>query len=197
MTNNAAADLVAIHMNRIKADPRELSTHDRRACRCCWGKGHGFQRTIEELRANRQRHADQEHARALKDLAPGPAFDLEGGTGFDPSAPPNASCPECRGVGVLRTTIADLSKLTPEALALFDGIRETKDGIAVILADRDTSLNAVGRHTGFFEADNEQAAVIVVQDHAAAHARYLEAIAGALQGKVEMQERKRLLDALG
>ena len=154
--NITVTELLELHLRRIRADPRELASRERCACRHCHGIDHKWQRNDEEVRRDRQRHEDRQDARALKDLAPLGEFDPEGGSGFDETAPPSPSCPHCSGRGVLRTVVRDLSTLSPEGLALLGGVKDGRDGPQVILADKDPSLNAVGRHVGFYATDNAQ-----------------------------------------
>ncbi|MBK1688893.1 terminase small subunit [Rubrivivax gelatinosus] len=144
------------YLARLRADPRELTEVRVSACRYCWGAGHRRQFTDGELEDARARHAELRTAciAASKD-APGP-FDERGGGGYSRSLTPNADCPSCGGDGEARVRLRDSSTYSVGALALFDGVKETKDGIEVKLADRDHALMQVARHVGFFEADNSR-----------------------------------------
>lgn len=91
------------------ADAREL--FPRTCCRYCWGKGNMYQYTKAEMRQRRLKAAEKRIP-----------LDEEGGEGFDVRRPPNPDCPECRGLGVWNLDALDLSKVSPAAAMLFDGL---------------------------------------------------------------------------
>lgn len=148
------------YLTRLEADPRELVEFHRGACRYCFGEGHQYQYTPAEMAKAKDRHEKDWKLRIAKSKgklseADIPPFDEQGGLGFNARLEPNPACPECHGDGEGRVIIKDTRYLSPGALALYGGVEEGKDGIKVRIGNRDDALLQVARHTGFFEADNE------------------------------------------
>lgn len=138
------------------ADPRELVSHHVDCCRHCYGRGHLYQRTAAEMERAREAHAKQVRlAKSDPRVKPG-RFDEQGGIGFDPRLPPVEDCPECFGRGVRQTLVHDTRHLSPAAAALYAGVKETKDGIQVLMQDQAAARERVERHLGAFEKDNRQ-----------------------------------------
>lgn len=140
------------------ADPRELVEYVVECCRHCHGIEHGYQRTEAEMQ-----QARRNHALALAEMKPAQRaaagdFDPQGGTGWDPRRPPHPDCPECFGRGVGRTIIHDTRNLSPAAQALYAGIKQTKDGLQVLMQDQAVARERIERHLGAFEKDNRQRA---------------------------------------
>lgn len=141
----------------VKADPRELIEFRRCNCRHCWGEGFRHQYTDAELRMARARHARdvkraQAEGRDLTEDVP-LEFDPEGGGGFNANNDPNPECPECNGDGVGVPFLKDTRELSPEAAALFAGLKITKDGVEVKTHDPMRAIELIGKHLGTF-ADN-------------------------------------------
>lgn len=154
-------DVLRRYLTRLEADPRELVEFHRGACRHCHGEGHRYQFTPAELDRAKHAHEQQWKRHFLKMGEKGkdmeiPPFDEQGGVGFDARLDPNPECPECFGDGDGRVVIKDTRHLSPGALSLYCGVEEGKEGIKVKIGNRDDALLQVARHTGFFEADNEQ-----------------------------------------
>ena len=118
------------------ADPRELVEYWRGACRYCHGKFHRYQYTAGEWDKVMTGHADKQEKAAEADMPAPKAPDPKGGVGYVVSAEPNPDCPECGGIGEGRTIVKDTRNLSPAALALYAGIKQTKDGIEVLMHDQ-------------------------------------------------------------
>jgi phage terminase small subunit len=103
--------------------------------------------------AGKRSKAGREAAARSKDEE---VFEVQGGTGFDPHRPPHESCPHCHGHGQGRTLLKDTRTLGYEASLLFDGVKETKDGLEVKMVDRMAALEKLMRHLGAYDADNRQ-----------------------------------------
>ena len=84
------------------------------------------------------------------------AFDPQGGIGFDPRRPPIDDCPECFGRGQGRTIVHDTRNLSPAAASLYAGVKQTKDGLQVLMHDQAAARDRLERHLGVFEKDNRQ-----------------------------------------
>jgi hypothetical protein len=133
------------------ANPNEIVEHRRECCRYCYGRNHDYQRT------RRERAEAELYARAAfeKRLEPNPndvfTFNEQGGLGWDPRKDPNPDCPECFGEGTPRTFFKDTRKLSPGALALYAGVKETKDGIELKVHSQADARTNIMRHLGLFK----------------------------------------------
>ncbi|WP_158508882.1 terminase small subunit [Gemmatirosa kalamazoonensis] len=123
----------------------------RRSCRYCHGRGGMYQRTAVELQRDRAKY-DLERAaweRKKKRAADAfPAFDEQGGIGYDPRRDPNPKCQRCWGDGVARVLVKDTRRLSPAALRLYAGVKETQHGVDVRMRDQDGALLNVAKHLG-------------------------------------------------
>ncbi len=144
-----SADRVVLEAwNMATADPRELVEVKTGCCRCCFGEGHKYQRTVGEM--NRDREAWVEKGKNPAE------FDEAGGIGFNPLRAPNPICPNCGGDGHSRVVIKDTRQLSPAALALYAGAKEGKHGIEVQMHDKGAALEKLFKHLGLYEKDNKQ-----------------------------------------
>lgn len=132
------------------ADARELVEVRKGCCRHCWGEGFKRQRTVGEMNA-----AVEQWRKDGKDPAD---FDQEGGIGYNPHRPPHPDCPDCVGEGHARTVIKDTRSLTPAAVALYAGAKETKYGIEVLSHSKMDAVEKLAKHVGLYEKDNQQKA---------------------------------------
>lgn len=127
------------------ADPDELIGLRVGCCRYCYGEGFGFQWKEREYLA-----ALDDYERAVKRDPEAVMPDIAGGFGFRKGRPPRPDCPECEGEGVERVVPRDTSKLSPAAKALYGGVKQTRNGVEVIIADRVKALENVTRMLGGF-----------------------------------------------
>lgn len=146
------ADAVLKRLNAIaNADPAALIELHRGACRYCWGKDNRYQWTAGELREaiaefkRDQLLLSEEKAKQLT------APDAAGGTGYNPYADPNPSCPECFGRGIERVMPNDTRDVPPEARLLYAGVKTTQHGLEIKMHDQMAALRDVGRHLGMFK----------------------------------------------
>lgn len=143
------ADLVLTRIANIAlADPRELVEVKIGCCRCCYGIGHKYQRTLLEMNSDREVWID-------KGKNPGD-FDEQGGIGFNPLLLPVHDCPECGGDGQPRTVLKDTRNLSELGAALYAGAKQTKYGIEVLTHSQMDALDKLAKHVGLYEKDNEQ-----------------------------------------
>lgn len=131
------SDVLRDIINVLNADPRELIENVYGACRYCHGVDHLYQRTPQEFREHHDHHRGQ-----LK------ATPLEGGEGFDPYADPHLDCPECFGRGIQRVVLKDTRDLSPSALALYEGVKQTQHGIEVKMRSKDAARAAAALFLG-------------------------------------------------
>lgn len=134
--------LFETYLEIASADPNELIGVKVGACRHCYGEGHGFQ------------WREREYVEALQkyDRKPdGPPPDIAGGFGYKHYLPPHPDCPECGGEGVERVVPRDSEKLSKGARLLYRGAQQTKDGVKILMADKDKALEQIGRILGAFD----------------------------------------------
>lgn len=137
------AEEVVLEITRIaKADPRDLFEFRRGACRYCYGEGHRYHRTPQEVRQALAEYAATPAGRA--DPA-GLMFDAQGGVGFNPNRPPHADCPECFGMGEGYEYVKDSRDVPPGAARLFAGLQRTKDGIKIMTRSQDKMLELAAK----------------------------------------------------
>ncbi len=124
---------------RMIYDPAEITRWAVGCCRHCHGDGFGYQ------------WREQEYFTALDEaeLIKAPLPDIAGGFGFNSTKPPVAECTSCDGRGVGRTNIADTSSLSPQGRAAFEGIKQTKDGIEIRMADKHKAAEQFAKLSGF------------------------------------------------
>jgi len=155
LVNNAAAtapvvfDVAAALTKWLEiagADPDELIGLRVGCCRHCYGEGGLYQWHELEYLARLDEAERLQRAGDLTAQLP----DLAGGFGFDHTRAPSPSCWKCRGEGVERVVARDTSKLTPGARLLYGGVKTTRDGIQINIADRQKALENACRIIGAF-----------------------------------------------
>lgn len=140
---NLKERLIAI----IRADPRELIDHVRINCRHCWGIDGKYQHTPAEQAARRK--SFDAGVKSGK-IAAGQHFDEQGGVGYNRTRDPNPECLECHGEGEEIIVPKDTRDLSPDALALYAGVKRTKEGLQVMMHDKERAMEMLGRHFGMF-----------------------------------------------
>lgn len=147
------------------ADANELTEYRRRCCRFCHGNGFRYQRTQNEMESDREHH-ERDVLKALESDKPSTIvqrFPERGGTGYDPRKPAHKDCPECFGEGVGMPYIKDTRELSPDARALYAGVKVTKEGVQVMTNSKDKALEMVARHLGMFVEKVEHSGNVTVE----------------------------------
>lgn len=196
------AFVLAQYLLRLRADPRELTEVRVCACRFCYGKDHGYQRTDGELARDRVTHEVKREARLERDMQDIGEFDEQGGGGYSKLMKPNPECPSCAGGGAAQVVLKDSRDYSPGALALFGGVKEGKDGIEVKIGDRNDALMQIAKHLGFFASDNkvdvavkvDVAALDAIYDAALAKSRADGEHARGRMGRITAKARAQLID---
>lgn len=139
-----AIQALSLFIDLARADPNELIGLRVGCCRKCWGDGFNFQWRTEQ---------EWMEACAKAEKAGDENFPLpDGGFGFDHTKEPNVECPYCRGEGETRIVPMDTRNLSPGGKMLYQGVKQTKDGLQIILADKAKALeNATKLIGGFLE----------------------------------------------
>lgn len=143
------AVLIKFLWDRILADRRELVQYKAYNCRYCHGE-HGqyqWKDTAEYAAALAAWTANVGPELAKAEPMPSD----EGGYGFNPHAAPNLGCEHasCMGDGVGRTVIADTASLSGSAALIYEGMKETAQGIEVKIADRNTDMLLLSKLLGW------------------------------------------------
>ena len=73
-------------------------------------------------------------------------------------AEPDPECSDCMGEGNSVPWFSDTRKLSPEARALFAGVKITKDGATILTHDKMAALVNIAKIMGAYEKDNKQKA---------------------------------------
>lgn len=134
------------------ADPRELVEHKVYCCRHCWGQDFKYEYTPAEWEAVNE----QLQARIAADEAAGKKIGYKrtpnpkGGVGYNANAEPNPDCPECNGKGHTEVVIADTRHLSPGARALYAGVKQTRNGVEVLMHSQENALVNLAKHLGMF-----------------------------------------------
>lgn len=131
----------------LTADVNEIVEHRRENCRHCHGKDFLYQ-WIDQ--AEHEKVCD-EIDRSLEDgqLPNYPSSD--GGFGFDVHAMPNPECPQCGGLGYPRVVIHDTRFLSPGARMIYQGVKQTKEGIEAKLIDQLAVARTMMQHMGMLD----------------------------------------------
>ena len=151
-----AAEVFRRWWHTATADPNELTQHRIGACRYCHGAGHAYQwktqREYDEARA--QWVAKTPAEGASPDILAAHSIQqpkMDGGLGYRLTNDPVPDCPECYGLGVPYVWMADTRRISEQARLLYNGVKETKNGIEILMADRQKALELVARNLGMLK----------------------------------------------
>ena len=137
-TTKTREDLLRYWWDRATYDPNEIVALSNVPCRHCYGEGFRYQWRLPDF--------EEECRKAEAVFAPLP--DIAGGFGYTTKRPPNPDCPKCDGDGLPRQELRDTLKLSAAARAGLDGVKQTKDGIQLILADRAQAMIQFAKISG-------------------------------------------------
>lgn len=145
----SATEAIRRLVDIVTADASKLTRHHIGACRYCWGDGHAFQWTTPREYAEAMRKAAEK-----QDEIP----ENDGGFGYNRRIEPNDECPECNGLGISYTTFVDTDKITGPERVLFEGVKETREGVQFILADKSKAFERLADHLGIYNKEAEKGA---------------------------------------
>lgn len=126
------------HYQRVVYDPGEMTRMVTGACEYCHGDGHEYQ----------WRQPDYMRALEAAELNGDPLPDIGGGFGYTHAREPHPDCPKCDGRGRTVTWFADTSNLSPAARLAFEGVKETKTGTEIKMADKLASAIELAKLAG-------------------------------------------------
>lgn len=141
--------IVARWMDISTANPNALTQYRRVNCRYCWGDGFNWQFTPKEFEQYKADHA-RAVLKALKDGDEPPIFDPKGGVGFWGTKDPHPECPECFGEGEGVPFFTDSRKLDRQSLALYAGVKQTKEGLEIQMHDQAAATDKLARYFGLY-----------------------------------------------
>lgn len=146
--------LIQFLWDRIMADRRDVINHVRRCCRHCWGgERHLYQwkDEMEFVMASAEVLAFNQHFPEGDDPRRKPEPTDEGGYGFDAHREPNPTCDseQCMGDGMGKTVISDTTQLSGAAALIYEGVKETAQGIEIKLADRNADMAQLAKLLGW------------------------------------------------
>lgn len=130
------------------ANPNELIEFRRTCCRNCFGEDHKYQ-WVDQAEFERAIATELSSAKT-DDREPILPSD-DGGYGFNPTLRPHPKCPKCHGEGYGAIFAHDTRDVSPAALALYAGVKQTKEGFEMKLNDQVAALRDVARHLGMFK----------------------------------------------
>lgn len=135
---DAADALVNQCLAVLAYQPAEITKIVRVPCRYCHGHGHAYQ------------WRETEYMEKLKAAEAGgkPLPDIAGGFGYDTRLQPVDDCPNCNGRGLEMDVITPTDELSPQALAGFLGVKRTRNGLEILLADKDKAMERLARLLG-------------------------------------------------
>lgn len=173
------------------ADAREISELRRACCHYCHGIDHRYQHTPREME-DRLAEYEAALADAKNNNKTLPPFDELGGLGYDKRLPPHPDCPECAGEGYQYLYFHDSRSYSPAALALYEGVEKTKDGLKVHAGSQKAYRELLGK---IFDLHVEPA--VVVQAGPSTEEldeRIARAHEKTERQRAEMQERLRMIE---
>lgn len=159
-------------IHELSADPNKLVQYRRPPCRCCYGKGNRYQFTPNEMELAREKHAItiiQAKAAQIMLTSNEMTFDEKGGLGYDPRKEPNPDCPECFGEGKGEIFVQDTRKLDEKSRSLYAGVHQGKDGLKLLMHDKNAARTLLMRHAGMLndklklQGDAENPLIALIQ----------------------------------
>lgn len=126
------------------ADPRELVTHRRVNCRHCHGDDFGYQ-WIDAAEYVAATVAWELGSRNGRPVGGPPQLNA---IGFRANGEPHPDCPHCNGEGFGEVFIPDFRTLSPRALKLLAGVKQTKTGIEIAMHSQEKAREYLARHLG-------------------------------------------------
>lgn len=141
-----ARELFGDLLDIAAADPNRLIRHSRVNCRYCNGTDYGYQWQEAEWAIK----AAEAYAAEM------PAPSDAGGFGYDPTLPPNATCPRCYGQGIAVVHVADTDTLDARTRKLYKGIKLKGDGsLEVLMHDQADARKEIAKILGVYKADGK------------------------------------------
>lgn len=140
-----AASIMREWWDIATADPRELIQYMRNNCRHCFGKDFKYQWIGPREFAEAIARVVDQNAKIPDPRHHHPLPVNEGGFGFRMFEPVNPKCEVCGGKGSEYVWLADTRNLTGKAAKLYAGVKQTPNGIQVLMRDQDGALDKIAK----------------------------------------------------
>ncbi len=150
--NADADDVVRMWWETATADPNELVSHRIGACRYCWGRDHLYQWRTEIEMLNAQNAFDAKYPAVNGVYEPNRPVE-DGGYNYRATYPIHPDCPMCDGLGEPYVIFGDTTKLSPQGRLLYNGVKQTRQGKEMVIADRQKAMEHVARRLGLMNVD--------------------------------------------
>lgn len=166
----SAADVIRHLVEIATADPNDLVSYRRTACRFCHGRDNQHQ-WVDANEFARVTAETLDHNSRCRPTSRKPLPDDQGGYGFNAKGDPHPECPRCHGDGLEAVHITDTRRLTKSAKRLYAGVKKTKEGIEVKTHDQTWALGLLAKHFRVIGTDgttiNVNTGVTNIADNAA------------------------------
>lgn len=170
----------------VAADASELTRWRCLNCRHCWGEGHAYRwrndreywKALEAASAEQERWDNTPENKRRGQRPELPTDD--GGYGFRRTDEVNPDCPECEGEGIEDTKIGDTRKLSKNARVLYDGVKQTKNGIEIKQRDKEAARALLAKYAGIADTVDVKGGLAVAAVTAAVTPEQAAAIAKKL-----------------
>lgn len=150
-----AAKVLRLLWLRATADPRKLIEYRRDACRHCYGVDHAYQWVDLPEYLSAVEQVERHNTSLRKGAKPQPIPEDTGGYGYTPNDKPHPKCPRCHGHGWGEVHAHDSRDYDEASVALYAGVKRTKDGFEVKMHDQDKNLDMLMRHLGQYKDRTE------------------------------------------
>lgn len=125
--------------SRMIYNPAEITAWAIGACRYCHGEDHNYH----------WREGEYFEAITKAEITKSALPDYGGGFGFNARKPPHPDCPNCDGKGIGRSDFSDTRELSAAARAGFEGVKETRNGIEIKMADKAHAAEQFAKLSGW------------------------------------------------
>ena len=172
--------LMEIWARQITFDANELIQFRRTCCPFCYSPDGLPLPSLDEFYFKKDKY---DYRRLFNpDLPPYP----ENSRGWwDKSKPPVPTCPNCHGQGVGEIFIPDTRNLSKEARLMYCGVKESKDGIEVLMASKEKAAENLAKALGLFRDREDKTTVNVITGEELAKI-YVEKMKNAREREAKM-----------
>jgi phage terminase small subunit len=145
-----ARELVQDLVDMASVDPEEVTSVRTINCRHCWGAEGRYQWRDEIELADACQLKQDDVDRGVKHVK---FPDALGGFGFTPRKAPNPECVKCNGVGLILGAVTDSAKWSLKARKLVKGVKQTANGIEIMMHDQMAARIELAKILGLYGKD--------------------------------------------
>lgn len=162
-----ADELVKFHLEIIDFDPNTVCELRIHACKYCWGVDHARQHDPESWQRERDKFQKAWKKMSESEQAAVGEFPAVPPDGwYEAKRGPNDDCPQCHGVGIEVVKWKDTRFLPANVRRLFGGIKMNKEGLEVVMLQKQASLTTLSSHMGLNKVAEVQVNTAVVTETA-------------------------------